>query len=70
MSFSVTAPSVQQKWVAGILVIGYAVIDLLPLMWIVATGFKSSPDAIAYPPKIAFEPTVEGYVNLFTTLVV
>ena len=67
MSFSVTAPSPRQKWIAGILVIGYAVITLLPLIWIVATGFKSSPDAIAYPPKVVFEPTVEGYVNLFTT---
>lgn len=67
MSFSVTAPSARQKWIAGILVIGYALITLLPLIWIVATGFKSSSDAIAYPPKIVFGPTVEGYVNLFTT---
>lgn len=67
MSFSVTAPSTRQKWFAGILVIGYALITLLPLIWIVATGFKSAPDAIAYPPKIVFDPTVEGYVNLFTT---
>lgn len=67
MSFSPTAPSPLQKWFAGILVVGYALITLLPLVWIVATGFKSSPDSIAYPPKILFDPTVEGYVNLFTT---
>ncbi len=67
MSYSVNAPSAAQKWGAGILVIGYAIITLLPLVWIVATGFKSSTDSIAYPPKILFEPTVEGYVNLFTT---
>lgn len=67
MSFSITEPSSLQKWAAGILVVGYAVITILPLLWIVATGFKSSPDSIAYPPKIIFEPTVEGYVNLFTT---
>ena len=67
MSFSVTEPSLRQKWGAGILVITYAIVTLLPLMWIVATGFKSSSDSIAYPPKIVFEPTVEGYVNLFTT---
>ena len=29
-------------------------------------GFKSPSDAIAYPPKVVFEPTLEGYVNLFT----
>lgn len=67
MSFSVTEPSARQKWFAGILVIGYALITMLPLLWIVATGFKSSTDSIAYPPKILFEPTVEGYVNVFTT---
>ena len=67
MSFSVTEPSKRQKWFAGTLVITYALLTLLPLVWIIATGFKSSPDSIAYPPKVIFEPTVEGYVNLFTT---
>lgn len=67
MSFSVTEPSRRQKWIAGVLVISYALITLLPLIWIVATGFKSPSDAIAYPPKMLFEPTLEGYVNLFTT---
>lgn len=47
--------------------IGYAFITLLPLVWIITTGFKSSSDSIAYPPKVIFQPTVEGYVNLFTT---
>ena len=64
---SVTEPSARQKAVAAALVIGYALITLLPLLWIIATGFKSSADAIAYPPKITFAPTLEGYVNLFTT---
>ena len=64
---STMAPSRGHKWAAGVLVVTYAVITLLPLLWIVATGFKSGSDSIAYPPKIAFEPTVEGYVNLFTT---
>ncbi len=67
MSYSVTDPSLRQKWGAGILVITYALITLLPLVWIVATGFKSPADSIAYPPKIVFQPSLEGYVNLFTT---
>lgn len=67
MSYSVTEPSGRQKWFAGVLVICYALLTMLPLLWIVATGFKSSSDAIAYPPKIMFEPSMEGYVNLFTT---
>ena len=64
---SITEPSALRKGIAGSLVIAYAVITLLPLLWILATGFKSSPDSIAYPPKIVFEPSLEGYVNLFTT---
>lgn len=65
--YSVTAPSRRLKWAAGVLVIGYAIITLLPLLWIISTGFKSSPDSISYPPKVFFEPKLEGYVNLFTT---
>jgi multiple sugar transport system permease protein len=65
--YSVTEPSTRQKWIAGLLVITYAVISLMPLLWIIATGFKSPEDSISYPPKITFEPTLEGYVNLFTT---
>ncbi len=66
-AYSVTEPSRQLKWTAGLLVVGYALITLMPLVWLLATGFKSSSDAIAYPPKVFFEPTLEGYVNLFTT---
>ncbi|SFJ31458.1 carbohydrate ABC transporter permease [Jannaschia pohangensis] len=66
MSFSVTEPSPKTKWFAGVMVVGYAIVTLLPLIWIIATGFKSPADAISYPPKVIFEPTLEGYVNLFT----
>ncbi|MDF1790454.1 MAG: carbohydrate ABC transporter permease [Thalassobaculaceae bacterium] len=65
--YSITEPSPRQKWIAGVLVIGYALVTLMPLLWILATGFKSSSDAIAYPPKVTFDLTLEGYVNLFTT---
>jgi multiple sugar transport system permease protein len=67
MSYSITEPSSRQKWAAGTLVVLYTAMTLLPLLWIIATGFKSSTDAISYPPKVLFEPTLEGYVNLFTT---
>lgn len=66
-SYSPTEPSDRQKWIAGSLVVIYAIVTIMPLLWIIATGFKSPSDAIAYPPKIVFEPTLEGYVNLFTT---
>jgi multiple sugar transport system permease protein len=64
---SVTEPSPASKWLAGILVGLYAVITLIPLLWIISTSFKSGPDSISYPPKVVFQPTLEGYVNLFTT---
>ena len=66
-SYSITEPSKGQKWTAGIMVIGYALITIAPLLWIILTGFKSPEDSIAYPPVVTFQPTIEGYVNLFTT---
>jgi multiple sugar transport system permease protein len=66
-SYSITEPSRGQKWFAGIVVVLYALITITPLLWIIATGFKSNADSIAYPPKVLFEPKLDGYVNLFTT---
>ncbi|MEO0386167.1 MAG: carbohydrate ABC transporter permease [Pseudomonadota bacterium] len=67
MSFSVTEPSPVQKWIAGTLVVVYALITILPLVWIISTSFKSQNDAIAYPPELVSPVTLEGYVNLFST---
>jgi multiple sugar transport system permease protein len=63
---SIVEPSALSKGIAGTLVIVYALVTLVPLLWIVATGFKTPDDSIAYPPKLMFEPSLEGYVNLFT----
>lgn len=65
-SYSVTEPSRRLKWISGLAVVAYALITLMPLLWIISTGFKNSSDAIAYPPKVLFQPTLEGYVSLFT----
>jgi multiple sugar transport system permease protein len=59
-------PSAWVRWLAAIVVVTYAVVAVLPLLWIGATAFKSQSDAIAYPPKILFTPTLEGFVDLFT----
>ncbi len=64
---SVVEPSDRAKWVAAVLVALYALLTLTPLGWIVLTSIKSPPDSISYPPKVIFEPTIEGYCNLFTT---
>ena len=60
-------PSERSKWFAGIVVIGYAMISLIPLAWIFITSFRTPSDAIAYPPKVVAEQSLVGYVNLFTT---
>ncbi|MGJ5020281.1 carbohydrate ABC transporter permease [Bradyrhizobium oligotrophicum] len=64
---SVVDPSPLTKRIAATVVIAYALITLVPLLWIFMTGFKSPSDAIAYPPKLVAEPSLEGYCNLFTT---
>ena len=66
-AYSVVEPSRRSKRIAAVLVIVYALVSMIPLFWIFITGFKTPPDSIAYPPKIIFSPSLEGYVNLFTT---
>ena len=64
---SVVEAGPRAKAFAGVIVVLYAVIAILPLLWIAATAFKSQSDAIAYPPKVVFQPTLEGYVNLLSS---
>jgi multiple sugar transport system permease protein len=65
-NLSVIEPSRAVKRFAAVLVIGYALVTIVPMLWIFLTSFKSPQDSIAYPPKILFQPSMEGYVNLFT----
>jgi len=64
---SVVEPTQAAKWLAMAVVILYAFVTLVPLGWILLTSIKSPPDSISYPPKVVFEPSMEGYCNLFTT---
>jgi len=64
---SVVEPHATTRWVAGLLVALYALITIIPLVWIILTSVKSPSDSISYPPKVVFSPTMEGYCNLFTT---
>ena len=66
VAHSIVEASPRAKAFAAAVVILYAVITIVPLLWIGATAFKSPSDSIAYPPKVFFEPSLEGYVNLFT----
>src|SRR5438477_7129204 len=65
---SVVEPSGRSKSIAGSLVVVYALLSMLPLFWIFLTAFKSPPDSIAYPPKVIFKPTMDGYCGLFSTI--
>ena len=64
---SVVAPTGTSRKVAAGLVILYALITMVPLVWIILTSFKTPDDSIAYPPKLIFQPSIEGYCNLFST---
>jgi multiple sugar transport system permease protein len=70
-AYSIVEPSRASKRIAGTIVVLYAVLTLIPLVWIVLTSIKSPQDSISYPPKVIpwvhFEPTIEGFCNLFTT---
>jgi multiple sugar transport system permease protein len=64
---SVIAPSPTTMRIAGAVIILYAVLTMVPLIWIGLTAFKTPSDSISYPPKILFKPSLEGFCNLFTT---
>ncbi len=38
-----------------------AFVIFFPILWMVMTSFKTEADAFAYPPTIAFEPTLENW---------
>src|SRR5262245_36032730 len=64
---SVVEPGVWSRRIAVGIVVAYALVTMVPLVWIFLTGFKTPPDSISYPPKVLFAPSLEGYCNLFTT---
>jgi multiple sugar transport system permease protein len=50
----------------AILVLIFALIGLIPVLAMGVTAFKSRADVVSVPPKIVFEPTLEGFVFLLT----
>ncbi|MDZ4768528.1 MAG: carbohydrate ABC transporter permease [Chloroflexota bacterium] len=43
-----------------------ALIMLIPVFWMAMTAFKTRPDAVAVPPLLFFQPSLEGFVSLLT----
>lgn len=50
----------------ALLVVAMALIGLIPVAAMGITAFKSRADVVAVPPKVIFEPTLEGFVFLLT----
>lgn len=46
--------------------VAITVIMLIPVIWIGMTAFKPLGDAVTVPPKVFFDPTLTGFVNLLT----
>ncbi|MBD1556635.1 carbohydrate ABC transporter permease [Vibrio sp. S9_S30] len=40
--------------------------SLIPLYWIISTGFKARTDATSVPPTVFFEPQITAYAKNFT----
>lgn len=52
------------KWVVLLLIMFYL---LFPIYWVVLTSFKTNMESYLYPPTfIPKEPTLQGFINLFT----
>jgi multiple sugar transport system permease protein len=49
-----------------LLTIFVSLVMLIPVAWMVLTAFKSRSDAVAAPPKVFFQPTLEGFISLLT----
>jgi multiple sugar transport system permease protein len=49
-----------------ILAIIVAFVMLIPVIWMGMTAIKSRPDATAVPPKAIFQPSLDGFIGLFT----
>ncbi len=69
--YSTRVDKVDPSWLSaqGIratVVVMLAVLSLIPVVWMGMTAFKSRADAVASPPKVIFEPTMEGFISLLT----
>lgn len=62
----VSTSSRVNRTIKAILTVVIAIIMLIPVIWLAMTAFKSRPDAVAVPPKVFFEPSLEGFVGLLS----
>ena len=53
------------RTVRAVLAVLICIIFLTPVAWMLMTAFKPHKDIITVPPRIAFTPTLDGFVGLF-----
>jgi len=54
-------PSGAKKWITTVVAWFVAGVMFFPIFWMLLSGFKTEIDAVATPPKLFFEPTLESY---------
>ncbi len=54
------------KRIRALLVVIFAAIALIPVFVMIITAFKSRIEVVNVPPRVIFEPTLEGFVFLLT----
>lgn len=52
--------------IRALVVVLFALISLIPVAVMVITAFKSRTEVVRVPPRLIFEPTLEGFVFLLT----
>src|SRR4030042_596615 len=52
--------------VRALIILLFAMAALIPVGVMGLTAFKTRADVVASPPKVFFQPTLEGFVFLFT----
>jgi multiple sugar transport system permease protein len=54
------------KNIRAVVVLALAIVGLIPIFAMGITAFKSRSDVVSVPPKLIFDPTLEGFVFLLT----
>jgi len=62
----VTTKSIFSRNLKAVVSVLIAIIVLIPVFWMAMTSLKSRADAVAAPPKVIFQPSMEGFIGLLT----
>jgi multiple sugar transport system permease protein len=54
-----------KKGLFFVLVLAIVIPVLFPLLWMLASSFKTQVDIVAWPPRLVFTPTLQNYERVF-----